>query len=107
MDIPKRQPSLLSDILEKYQVKKDGKYISQEFQDYGYRLSIDLDDMAHKALYIRMAKTVPRAILEAARSYVVDATFAKNKGRMFMWKVMELKKTSAEVKMAKETKPLL
>ncbi len=88
----KTQPTSLFDILEKYQVKKDGKYISQEFQDYGYRLAVDLDDMAHKALYIRLAKTTPRATLEAARSYVVDATNARNKGRMFMWKLQQLHK---------------
>ncbi|MEI6690406.1 MAG: hypothetical protein WCL07_01515 [bacterium] len=93
MDLKKQvQPTLLGDILNKYQIKKDGKYISQEFQDYGYRLAIDLDDMAHKALYIRLAKTTPRATLETARSYVVDALNARNKGRMFMWKLMELKK---------------
>ena len=92
MNKPVQQPSMLSDILAKYQVKKDGKYISQEFQDYGYRLSIDLDDMAHKALYIRLAKTVPRAILEMARQFVVDAPNVKSKGKLFMWKLSELKK---------------
>lgn len=86
------QPTLLGDILKKYETRKDGKYISQEFQDYGYRLSIDLNDMDHKSLYIRMAKTVPRAILETARSFVVDASNAKSKGKLFMWKVGELKR---------------
>lgn len=86
------QPSLLSDILQKYQIKKDGKYISQEFQDYGYRLAIDLDDLAHKALYIRLAKTHPRAILESARQFVVDAPSVKSKGKLFMWKLADLKK---------------
>lgn len=89
------QPTLLGDILAKYETRKDGKYISQEFQDYGYRLSIDLNDIDHKSLYIRMAKTVPRAILEAARAFVVDAPNAKSKGRLFMWKVSELKKAAA------------
>jgi len=88
----KTQPLPLGDIFKNYQVKKDGKYISREFQDYGYRLAVDLDDLAHKALYIRLAKTVPRAMLEAARSYVVDAVNARNKGRMFMWKLSELRK---------------
>jgi len=87
----KRQPTLLADILAKYEPKKEGKYISQEFQDYGYRLAVDLSDLAHKSLYIRMAKTVDRKILEAARSFVVDAEHANSKGRLFMWKVQELK----------------
>ena len=87
-----RQPTLISDILAKYEARNDGKYISQEFQDYGYRLAVDLNDMDHKSLYIRMAKTVPRAILENARAFVVDAPNVKNKGKLFMWKVSELKK---------------
>lgn len=87
------QPTLIGEILKKYQPKESGKYISREFQDFGYRLAVDLDDLAHKALYIRMAKTVPRAILEAARAFAVDAAHAKSKGRLFMWKVWELKKT--------------
>jgi len=88
------QPTLLGDILAKYETRKDGKYISQEFQDYGYRLAIDLNDMDHKSLYIRMAKTVPRAILEQARAFAVDAENAKSKGRLFMWKVGDIKKAS-------------
>src|SRR5688572_12392062 len=91
------QPTLLGDILKKFEGRNDGKYISQEFQDYGYRLAVDLNDMDHKSLYIRMAKTVPRAILEAARAFAVDAEHAKSKGRLFMWKVGELKKNVKSV----------
>lgn len=87
------QPTLLGDILKKFEGRNDGKYISQEFQDYGYRLAVDLNDMDHKSLYIRMAKTVPRGILETARAFAVDAEHAKSKGRLFMWKVSELKKS--------------
>lgn len=87
------QPTLLGDILAKYQPSDRAKYISQEFQDYGYRLAVDLNDMDHKSLYIRMAKTVPRTILEAARAFAVDAEHAKSKGRLFMWKVTQLRKT--------------
>ena len=87
------QPTLLGDILKKFEGRTDGKYISQEFQDYGYRLAIDLNDMDHKSLYIRMAKTVPRSILEQARAFAVDADHAKSKGRLFMWKVSDLKKS--------------
>ena len=96
MQKKKIQPTLLGDILSKYEPKKDGKYISREFQDYGYRLAVDLNDMAHKSLYIRMAKNTDRKILEAARRFVVDADHAKSKGRLFMWKVGELKKTKVK-----------
>ena len=91
---PSTQPTLLRDILAKYEPSDRAKYISREFQDYGYRLAVDLNDMDHKSLYIRMAKTVPRQILEQARAFVVDAEHAKSKGRLFMWKVGELKKNS-------------
>jgi len=69
----------------------EDKYISREFQSYGIYLAEQLDDYKHKSLYIRLAKTVPRAILERALSFVKDAN-AKNKGRLFMWKMGKLRK---------------
>lgn len=74
-----------------------GGHITQEFQDYGYRLAVELDDMAHKSLYMRMAKTVDRKLLESARTFVLDAN-ANSKGRLFMWKIKELKKSMKEKK---------
>lgn len=85
------QPTLLKDILDKYTPKDDGKYISQEFQDYGYRLAVDLNDLEHKALYIKLAKTVERGILEKARAFAVDAEHARSRARLFMWKMRELR----------------
>jgi len=67
------------------------KSISREFQDYGYRLAEELEDLRHKSLYMKMAKELPRHILENARSFVLDAK-ARNKGSLFMWKVEQLKK---------------
>ncbi len=67
------------------------KFVSREFQDYGYRLAEEFSDMAHKSLYIRLAKTVDRALLEKARSFVSDSN-AHNKGALFMWKLKQLKK---------------
>lgn len=66
------------------------KYVSREFQDYGYRLAMELGDEAHKSLYIKLSKTVDRAILEKCRSFVLDSN-ADNKGALFMWKMKELK----------------
>ena len=71
----------------------EDKYISREFQAYGVFLSETLDDYKHASLYIRLAKTVPRAILEKALSFVKDSK-ARNKARLFMWKMKELRKTS-------------
>lgn len=92
MDKTASQPTSLGDILSQYQAKDDGKYISQEFQDYGYRLAVDLGDLAHKSLYIKLAKTVDRSILERARAFAVDAFTANSRARLFMWKMKELKK---------------
>ncbi len=72
------------------------KYISQEFQDYGYRLAEELNDLKHKALYIKLAKETPRPILEKARNFVKDAYEVKNPGRLFMWKLGQLKKEKKE-----------
>lgn len=81
----------IGDLFEEYDVQKN-KYISQEFQDYGYQLAVKLQDLAHKSLYIKMAKEVDRGILERALSFVSDADSAKSKARLFMWKVKQLKK---------------
>src|SRR3990167_5563419 len=67
-----------------------GRYVTREFQDYGYRLARELGDEGHKSLYIKMAKTVDRALLEQVRRFVVDSN-ADNKGALFMWKLKELR----------------
>ncbi len=69
------------------------KYISREFQDYGYRLAEELGDLRHKALYIKLAKTQPRRLLEEARNFVKDANNVRNRAKLFMWKVGQLKKS--------------
>jgi len=66
------------------------KYVTREFQDFGYRLAKELGDEAHKSLYIKLAKTVDRAILEQARRFVIDSN-ADNRGALFMWKMKELR----------------
>ncbi len=85
-------PQTIGDILKKFNPVED-KYISREFQSYGIYLSETLDDYKHKALYIRLAKTIPRAILEKALSFVKDAN-AKSKAKLFMWKMKELRKAT-------------
>jgi hypothetical protein len=80
----------VGDILQKFNPVED-KYISREFQSYGIFLAETLEDYDHKALYIRLAKTVPRAILERALSFVKDS-HARSKGKLFMWKLKDLRK---------------
>ncbi|MBN1916133.1 hypothetical protein JW796_04050 [Candidatus Dojkabacteria bacterium] len=81
---------LSHDFLE--EKKKNLKYVTREFQDFGYRLAIKLGDLAHKALYIKLAKSEDRRLLEEAVSFSMDYPKARNKGKIFMWKLKELKK---------------
>lgn len=76
-------------ILKDYDPKVD-KHISREFQAFGMHLAEDLDDYKHRGLYIKLAKTHDRNLLEKAYSFVVDSN-AKNRGALFMWKLKELK----------------
>jgi len=80
----------IKDLLGKYDWDKK-RYITREFQDYGLRLAQELSDEKHKSLYIKLAKNTEREILEEARMFVKDAYRVKNKARLFMWKIKELK----------------
>lgn len=89
-DSPSQSPfQQLSDLVQKYEKPQKNKYIGHEFQMYGLRLAEELNDFAHKSLYIRLAKNVERGILERARSFVSDAN-ARSKAKLFMWKLKEL-----------------
>ncbi|MBT4124083.1 MAG: hypothetical protein HN981_02805 [Candidatus Pacebacteria bacterium] len=77
-------------LFDKFKLKDKGGYITQEFQDFGYRLAIELDDLKRVGLYMRMAKLEKRAILERALSFISDSN-ARSKSRLFMWKVKQLK----------------
>jgi hypothetical protein len=83
--------SSVSDILGSFKANED-KYISHEFQKYGFELAKELNDLKHKALYIKLSKTTPRVLLENARNFVKDASNVESKGRLYMWKLGELKK---------------
>lgn len=98
----KTQPQSLGDILKKFNPLKD-KYVSREFQKYGYDLAMELGDPEHKALYIKLAKTIPRAILEKARYFVKDAR-ARSKPRLFMWKLKQLRQEVREKKVSNQEK---
>lgn len=77
-------------VLKNFNPQKD-KYVSREFQSFGIYLSEELDDYNHRALYIKLAKTTHRSLLEKALSFVRDSG-AKNKGALFMWKLAQIKK---------------
>ena len=84
----------ISSLLQDFDPVED-KYISREFQSFGIYLSEELNDYKHKALYIKLAKTIHRSILEKALSFVKDSN-AKNKGALFMWKLKELRTSHAD-----------
>lgn len=78
----------ISDILNKFDPLED-KYISREFQAYGVHLAEKLGEERRKSLFIRLAKVIPRSILEEALRFVVDSN-ARSKGALFMWKLKEM-----------------
>jgi hypothetical protein len=81
----------VGDIIDKYKIEDKDKYVSREFQKYAYDLAVELGDLAHKSLYMRLAKNTPRILMEKARSFVKDAQNARSKGKLFMWKLSQLK----------------
>lgn len=89
--------SSVSDVLGSFKSDKD-KYISFEFQKYGYELAKEFEDLKNTSLYIKLAKENPRGLLENARNFVKDATNVKSKPRLYMWKLQQLKAQSSNVK---------
>lgn len=86
----KNKPQSVAEILSRFNPLED-KYISREFQSFGIYLSEELSDYRHRAIYIKMAKDIPRSILEKALNFV-KASNARSKARLFMWKVGKLRK---------------
>lgn len=93
-------PQKIGDILAKFNPLED-KYISREFQAYGYYLAESLNDLKHRSIYMKLAKTMPRALLEKALSYVKDSN-VKRKGALFMWKLKQLGAWDKKVKSKKK-----
>jgi hypothetical protein len=89
----RRDFTKVGDILKDFPTDED-KYISYEFQKYGYELAKELGDLKNKSLYIKLAKETPRGLLEIARNFVKDAVNVKSRPKLFMWKLSELKKQS-------------
>lgn len=85
----------ISDILDKRGIKRDYRR-SYEFQAYGNQLADELNDPKHRALYIKLAKEEDRNLLEKAREQVLSSPRATTKGKLFMWKLSQLKKEKAE-----------
>lgn len=72
------------------------KNLSQEFQVYGVYLAECLGDTKHYSLYIKLAKTTDRSILEEALNFCKGYHAAKSKGKLFMWRLAQLKALQKE-----------
>ncbi len=81
----------MQQILLNYKLDDKGKYISREFQDYGYRLAMELGEEKNKSLYIKLAKEEKRELLEQARTFVKDAYNVRHKGKLFLWAIKKLR----------------
>lgn len=79
-------------VIAETKFKDRPKNISQEFQMYGVYLAESLQDTKHYSLYIKLAKEVGRKLLEEALNFTKGYYQAKNKAKVFMWKLKELKK---------------
>lgn len=80
-------------VIDEVKHKDRPKNISHEFQMYGVYLAESLDDTKHYSLYIKLAKEVDRKILEEALNFTKGYYGAKNKAKVFMWRLTELRKT--------------
>jgi len=86
----------VGDVVKNFKAEDTDKYVSREFQKYGYDLAQDLGDPKSTSLFIKLAKDTPMGLLEAARSFVKDATNVKNRTALFMWKLQQLKNEKTE-----------
>lgn len=67
------------------------KNLTKEFQVYGCFLAESLGDTKHYSLYIKLAKELDRKILEEALNYTKGYYSAKNKAKVFMWRLKQIR----------------
>lgn len=81
----------ISKIIAEVKYKDRPKNIAYEFQEYGVYLAESLNDTKHYSLYIKLAKELDRKLLEEALNYTKGYYGAKNKARVFMWRLKQLR----------------
>lgn len=86
----------ISKVLEETKGLKRPTNLSQEFQVFGVYIADTLEDPKHYSLYIKLAKNTKRPILEEALNFTKGYLTAKNKARVFMWKLKQLKDLKKE-----------
>lgn len=82
----------INKIIAEVKFKDRPQNLSKEFQVYGVFLAESLQDTKRYSLYIKLAKELPRKMLENALNYTKEYYGAKNKAKVFMWRLQELKK---------------
>lgn len=95
----------IGDIINKTDIKGDTRN-TYEFQAYGNRIAEELGDQAHRALYIKLAKSENRTDVENALEFVKRNERATTKGRLFMWRLGQIKKEKQELADKKATAEL-
>lgn len=83
----------IKQVIGEVKFKDRPKNLSREFQVYGVYLAESLQDTKHYSLYIKLAKELPRIMLENALNFTKGYYSAKNKAKVFMWRLQELRKT--------------
>lgn len=81
----------INKIIAEVKFKDRPKNLSKEFQVYGVFLAESLQDTKHYSLYIKLAKQLPRQMLENALNYTKEYYGAKNKAKVFMWRLSQLR----------------
>lgn len=83
----------IAQILSEKKQSGKARYNRHEFQAYGNLLAEELKDEAHRALYIKYAKTMDRKILEKAREFIkgVGTPSKGSRAKLFMWKLKLLR----------------
>jgi len=90
----------ISNLLKNKKITRDYRN-SYEYQAYGNNLAQQLNDIKHRALYIKMSKNEDRNILENARVFVISQKHITDKGKLFMWKVKKIKQEKKSLKKIK------
>lgn len=85
----------LSKIIDEVKNTKRPKNLKYEFQFYGCGICEALGDLKRYSLYIKLAKTYDRVLLEQALNFVKDYPNAKSKPKLFMWKLKELRQNNS------------
>lgn len=85
----------IQDILKKKSIKGDHRN-KHEFQAFGNRLADEFGEPDKRSLYIKLAKNEDRNLLEVAREFVMRSENATTRGKLFMWKLSELKREKKE-----------